>query len=1231
MKPRTAYRDLYGKGMPVFLALILFIICGRVAAQNDRVIQRMFLVGDAGEIREGRIPVCDWLKEHVDWNDTGNVLVYLGDNIYPKGMPPLGSKDRSAAEKILNYQLSVVAGKKAHAYFIPGNHDWKRGRPGGWEQVKNENAYIDSLDLPNVEELPKDGCPGPVEVAVGERMVLVCMDSEWWLQQQDDRPGSQSACDCRDERTVITTLKDIINTYPDKIIVLAMHHPFYSHGEHGGYFTIRQHIFPLTDFKHGLYIPLPVIGSIYPIARGVFGNIQDIHNPRYKELIQRVEEVIKGHKHVIRVAGHDHTLQLLERDSAYYVVSGAGSKHAQVKMGKYSLFAKNGLGFAVIEMMESGHVTIKFCTPDARDLDQSVYAAVLPSLSIPAPEANAGNAVAGGTPGQTPKAFPDSVTVTPAPYFQAGGFKRFLLGGNYRKEWATPVRVKVFDMTGWEPLRRGGGMQTRSLRLRGTDGKEYVLRSVEKYVSDAALPEEFRGTFVKDLVSDGVSASYPFAALSIPPFADAVHVPHAHPQLVYMPDDPRLGKFRSDYGNMLALFEEREPGSEKKTYSTDDLDKRLQKDNDNNIDQHRVLQARLLDMFFMDFDRHEDQWRWAAEDNGKGKTFSPVPRDRDQPFFINSGLIPYFVGAPYISPQLQGFRAKARNIKTFNFNARHFDHNYMNELSGKDWETAARLVLAAMTDSLIEHSLRLQPLAVQRYSVGSIIAKLKERRKYYVGEMMEYYRFLARTVTVYGSDKRELFDVRREDGAVTVTIYKLNKEGEASRKLYERKFLAGETREIRLFGLGGDDQFRTQGQGAPSICVRMIGGPGNDVFDNASGDPAGKTRIYDVSTEQNQLTGNGRYRSFVSSDPAVNAVNRRGFKYNVLAPRLDASYNPDDGVYLGLHFKYAVQGFHKDPYKQLHQLSIVHSLATKAYHFKYNFEATRAIGKADLLVDVDVRAPNHTINFFKYGNETVFDKSGSKDIQYYRTRFNLIDLGVGLRGKFSPVLSLEGGPAFQYFSMDSADNGGRFITHPSLNGLDPATLFRSKTYLGGQVAAIIDNRNNKVLPSRGINWQTRFRTYGALSKTGNPFSQLNSDLSLFTSFNSRANLVIANRIGYGKTFGNYEFFQAQNLGETENLRGYRKTRFAGDEMLYHNLELRIKVADFQTYVLPGSFGILLFNDIGRVWLKGETSHQWHDGYGGGIWISPLKRFVLTAAYSRGTDGGAALITWGFQY
>ena len=1193
----------------------------------DPVIQRLYLVGDAGERGDGHLPVCDWLKQHVNWDDTSNVLVYLGDNIYPHGMPPEGSADVGVARKIMDNQVSVVAGKRSRAFFVPGNHDWKQGKIGGWAQLKNEEAYIRSLAMSNVQMLPSGGCPGPIAVPLGDKVVLVCMDSQWWLQDDNDRPGGQSACDCKDEKAVINGLKDIVSLYPDRLIVLAMHHPFYTHGVHGGYYTIKQHIFPFTDRYPHLYIPLPVIGSIYPISRGVFGNVQDTRNPRYKDLREQVEAVIRGHSNIVDVAGHDHALQLLKHDSVYYVVSGAGSKHTRVKMGSNSLMARAELGFATISVHASGKSEIAFFNVGGDD--KAFYAVTLPPL-LPRVD----------TPAVV-RSFPDSVTAIGDPEFMAGSFQQFLLGSNYRREWSVPIRVKVFDMTGWTPLERGGGSETRSLRIADANGKQYVLRAVKKYVTDIALPVALKGDqLVRDVVTDGVSASYPYACLSMPPLESALHVPHANPQLVYVPDDPRLGRFRADYGNLFAFLEEREPGNGKKTYNMWDLETLLQEDNDNIIDQPAALRARLLDMFVMDFDRHEDQWRWMAVDNGKGKTLSPVPRDRDQPFFINNGLITRLAASSWALPQLQGFQPKARNIDGFNYAARNFDRNYLNELTENQWREAAEAVEATMSDSLIEAALKLQPIAIQGYSTSSIIAKLKERRKYFVAEVMQYYAFVSEMVSIYGSDKRELFDVeRRGSDTVVVNVYKLNKEGAPGKRFYSRTFFSEKTREIRLYGRGGDDRFNIHGSGGGRTIVRIIGGAGNDEYQNVADAPAGKTRIYDLSTEKNVFSGNGAERRFLSSDPAVNEIIRHGaigngslgFHYNILAPLLSVSYNPDDGVFLGVGFRYTTQGFHKDPYKTIETLTVAHSLSTKAYDFSYNFEAIEAIGRLDLLVDADVKAPNNTVNFFGFGNESVYSKNEKEGIRYYRARYNSYDFDLLLRKRFGKALSLSVGPAFGYFTLDSADNFDRFVNQTAINRLDPATLYLAKSYLGGRANVIVDNRDDKVEPSRGIFWATRFGSYGGLNDASRAYSQLNTDLSLYTSFNSRANLVIANRVGWGKTFGQYDFYQGQFLGALEGLRGYRRYRFTGDEVFYHNIDLRVKLARFNTYLFPGTFGLLVFNDVGRVWQQGLSGDQWHDGYGGGFWIAPLQKLVLSASYGQGSDGGVFIFKLGFQY
>jgi outer membrane translocation and assembly module TamA len=220
---------------------------------------------------------------------------------------------------------------------------------------------------------------------------------------------------------------------------------------------------------------------------------------------------------------------------------------------------------------------------------------------------------------------------------------------------------------------------------------------------------------------------------------------------------------------------------------------------------------------------------------------------------------------------------------------------------------------------------------------------------------------------------------------------------------------------------------------------------------------------------------------------------------------------------------------------------------------------------------------------------------------------------------------------FQHFSIDSSENANRIITSGDLEGIDETTLFNNKFYTGARFQLDIDMRNNKTITTRGMYWHTYFQSAKGLTGSSTNITQFSSDLSFFTSFSRAAKFVIAGRVGGGINFGKYEFFQAQSLGGTENLRGFRKYRFAGDKMAFANLDLRLHLFDFRGYLIPGSLGLLGFNDVGRVWFDTENSSAWHYGYGAGIWIAPAKRYVLTFCYAHSKDGGLPFVSFGFQF
>ena len=828
---------------------------------------------------------------------------------------------------------------------------------------------------------------------------------------------------------------------------------------------------------------------------------------------------------------------------------------------------------------------------------------------------------------------------SPAGHFSTSGGRLFWMGSNYRKEWNSPVKVPVINLAteqgGLTPKKKGGGKQTKSLRLEDASGREYVLRSIQKFITDKTLPGDLHSEAAADLVSDGVSASYPFASLSMQTLADAAGVPYGKVKLVYVPDDPRLGEFRADFANMLATLEERVPASVNKAYNTDEVAEKLEDDNDNDVDQHALLRARILDMYVMDLDRHEGQWNWGATDNvnGKGKTFFPIPKDRDQAFFINRGFLPGLIKGRSLVPQLEGFKPAAKSINRFNFAARNLDRFFLNQLTEQDWKSAAEKLVSQMTDAVIDKAMAAQPSAIRSISANNIAATLKARRNYLVAEAMQYYAFISQIVSVNGSDKKEMYDItRNSDGSVMLQVYKMDKDGVQSTKMYERKFLPLVTKEIRVYGMDGQDKFVVHGDN-DKIKVRLIGGGGEDVFENAASKQSG-VMVYDKTDGGNKITG--RFTSKMSNDSTVNSFNRLGYKYPFQSVFFTLGFNPDDGIFLGPTLKYIRHGFRKVPYKTLHQFKALYAFSTKAVNLKYNNEFMSVMGnKTDLITNIEYKGPDNTSNFFGYGVKSVYDKTKPGKFKFYRIRYDLGEVSLQIRQRFSDKVMLSFGPMYQWYSMDkneSLNKSRNVVLNTVASGLNPTTIFQKQAYFGALISFVVDTRDNKVLPEKGINWiSTAKITEGLKYYNYDKVTQLNSDFSFYINL-VPDRLTFANRIGGGITLGDgFEFFQAQYLGSDENLRGFRKERFAGKSKFYNQAELRLRLTNFRTYLFPAAFGIMAFVDAGRVWKDNDTDKKMLSGYGGGIWFSPLGRLLITLSYAISKEDKIPLVGLGWKF
>jgi outer membrane translocation and assembly module TamA len=150
--------------------------------------------------------------------------------------------------------------------------------------------------------------------------------------------------------------------------------------------------------------------------------------------------------------------------------------------------------------------------------------------------------------------------------------------------------------------------------------------------------------------------------------------------------------------------------------------------------------------------------------------------------------------------------------------------------------------------------------------------------------------------------------------------------------------------------------------------------------------------------------------------------------------------------------------------------------------------------------------------------------------------------------------------------------------------------------------------------------------------TSKEFNQSGGSLSFYTDFLLKDHIVIASSFGLNHNFGNFEIPQAQYLGFRQNLRGYRYQRFAGRTRAYNNTELRIKFSDVNFYLFKGPLGVTGFHDVGRVWSDGESSKTWHKGYGGGIWLAPFNKVVVSGLLTFSEEESALpFVTFGFYF
>ena len=76
--------------------------------EPDAVVETLFLIGDAGKPAKGGEPVLIALRQQLERSAGHATVAFLGDNLYPAGLPAPGHPDLAEMERRLDDQMDAV-------------------------------------------------------------------------------------------------------------------------------------------------------------------------------------------------------------------------------------------------------------------------------------------------------------------------------------------------------------------------------------------------------------------------------------------------------------------------------------------------------------------------------------------------------------------------------------------------------------------------------------------------------------------------------------------------------------------------------------------------------------------------------------------------------------------------------------------------------------------------------------------------------------------------------------------------------------------------------------------------------------------------------------------------------------------------------------------------------------------------------------------------------------------
>lgn len=1167
---------------------LTIIISGFGVLQGQEVQQSIFITANTANSND--LFILDLIaKDAKKFNEP--YLLLLGNAIPKKGL------DKPLGQTIMKQELFTLAQFGERAIFMSGPREWAYG---GQKGVRDFEKFIEKHSSAKFY-------PGNDEPITSKKLnantVLITVDSQWFLEDWDKNSYINEDSEIQSRAQFFQEFEGLLKKGEGKIKIVVVRHPV------------------ITSTRQGF------VGNIGGISK------QHFQHQQYRSLRKRLMTLARQNDNVIFISGHDKNLQYLNRNGVAQIISGSATNTKNVRTVGEGEFSAAVNGYARLDIHTDGSTSVHYFKSEG---DRSV-----PLFST---------TVLNETKEERLYDFSyneDLGSIAKASIYtqektSRSGFYKSIWGEHYRKIYGTEVEVPVASLDtllgGLAPLKRGGGQQSRSLRFVDVNGKEFVMRALRKSTTrflqanafqDIYIGNALKGSLVERTLMDFYTTANPYTPFAVGKLSKAVGIFHTNPSLYYAPKQKTMGKFNDGFGDELVMLEEHVGdtqtglesfGNPSKILSTTDVLHEIKKNGKSVVDEPSYIRARLFDMLIGDWDRHEDQWRWALFKAEDGTEYcKPIPRDRDQAFSMYDGaLVSFLTRAVPELRKMQSYDDELRNPKWFATSPYPLDMALIKSSDWNEWEKQASHLRENLTDAAIERAFNEIPMEVQGLSIEKIKENLKGRREHIISIARAYFDYFNKFEVLVGTQKDDKFEITRSNaGKTTIAIH------HKDRELFHRTYTKDATKEIWLFGLDGEDTFIAKGKGKGLIKIKTLGGKKHDTYDFKNHK---RIKLYDYYSKPNTVV-NPKSSKWLVDDYDINTYDHKKLKHiqNQVLPIL--GFNPDDGLRVGAIDHLTYYGIQSNPFTQKHSFSTSFYTATSGYDFTYKGEFSNLFHHWNFGVEGLYTSPNFARNFFGFGNETIYDKD-QVELDFNRVRIKKWKAAVSLiyRGRNGAFFQFK--PLLECFDVENTT--GRFV-----NGLPAnSAIFDRQVYGGAEVEYRFVNKDNHAFPTLGLDvgLRTGYKANVGSSNANNSFGYLVPHLAIDHRILKNGALVLATNMRGEAILGqNFEFYHAAVLGGNNGLRGFRNERFSGKYAFNQNTDLRMLLGSFKTSIIPLKYGVSASFDYGRVWLANDTSNTWHQSAGGAIWLSGLGAFTTNVGYFGSVDGGRVVFAMGFLF